>query len=127
MSRRTKSGGCSPSIHRNYVHTRDGFAAYSGKRKRQWFSFTPSNLPSWACCYAVYINGALVYIGQTENLLARFRAHVAKSKWLSGEITIKAKLSRRFGDWAMTEIRLIKRLQPLFNRRGILNREDVFV
>jgi predicted GIY-YIG superfamily endonuclease len=102
----------------------DKFAGVLKERRRLWFSFDDFNmLPEWPCCYVFYLHGKIVYIGQTENLLQRFRSHEAKSPWFSSVgLTLKFKLSRRFGDWAMTEVRLIKRLKPEWNRRGVASK-----
>jgi hypothetical protein len=84
-------------------------------------------LPNKPCVYAVYFDGSLVYIGQTNRLSNRFSGHAFRygygreiiTPWCEcpdqTKITIKAKFSERLGDWAMWEIRLISRLQPMFN------------
>lgn len=94
-----------------------------------------SSLPDRPCVYAVYFGCDLVYIGQTNRLCNRFAEHKFRrgyaneiiTPWceLPGDtqVTIKAKFSERYGDWAMWEIRLIHRLKPIFNfhhkkRRG---------
>lgn len=84
-------------------------------------------LPNKPCVYAIYFDGLLVYVGQTNRLANRFSGHAFRygfgkeiiTPWgeCAGDthITIKAKFSERLGDWAMWEIRLISRLQPRFN------------
>lgn len=107
---------------------------YGQKLMRKWIEYglIPKGftgyLPSKPCVYAVYFDGRLVYIGQTNNLMNRFSSgrfrHGYENEIITpwGEIpggtvvTIKAKYSERYGDWAMWEIRLIHRLQPEFNR-----------
>lgn len=102
-------------------------------------------LPTWACCYAIYLDGVFTYVGSTENLRSRISSHVRYYRMLSDgalrpltpagcdpsefvlvtpwgnarSITIKAKRSARFADWLMTEARLILRLQPIGNKRGV--------
>ncbi len=78
--------------------------------------------------YAVYFDGRLVYVGSTNSLSNRFSGHAFRygygktiiTPWCEvpedARIDIKAKPSRRLGDWAMWEIRLIARLRPEFNR-----------
>jgi hypothetical protein len=63
----------------------------------------PGSLPKVAACYAIYVDGRLVYIGQAP--------------WGSGSrIVVKYRQSRKYGDWAMVELRLIRRLSPSGNR-----------
>lgn len=85
------------------------------------------DLPTVPCCYAIYFNGALKYIGSTNNLRNRFSGHAFRhsygksflTPWAEFELPlsmlIKFKPSRRYGDWLMLEARLIRRLQPPFN------------
>lgn len=86
-------------------------------------------LPRVAGVYAIYFDGDLVYIGQSVNIGNRFSEHKFRygyarniiTPWTDlpdhTKITVKIKKSRRRGDWAMLEIRLIYRLSPLFNRQ----------
>lgn len=86
-------------------------------------------LPEVAACYVIYIEGELAYIGSTQNLRARFRKHGINFARYSNNIetpwgrcqriSAKIKVSRKYGDWAMDELRLIRRLQPRLNRVGI--------
>ena len=84
-------------------------------------------LPRCAGAYAIYFDGRLVYIGQSCDIANRFSEHCFRygygrhivTPWgevpESTTITVKVKRSRRLGDWAMWEIRLIARLRPVFN------------
>lgn len=86
-------------------------------------------LPNIACCYAVYFDGSLRYIGSTNDLRNRFSGHAFRHSYAKsfitpwGEfdlplsITIKYSASRRYGDWLMREARLIRRLKPVFNKK----------
>lgn len=86
-------------------------------------------LPRVACCYAVYFDGVLSYIGSTHDLRNRFSGHAFRHSYgksfitpwgefdLPLKITIKYSVSRRYGDWLMREARLIRRLKPVFNKR----------
>jgi predicted GIY-YIG superfamily endonuclease len=76
--------------------------------------------------YAIYFDDRLVYIGQSSNMRTRISAHCIRqgySKYLNwGEkfnvglsCYVKVSPSIRYGDWAMRELRLIKRLQPSGN------------
>lgn len=86
-----------------------------------------TKLPATAGVYAVYFDGTLVYIGQSVNVANRFSEHKirhAHAKYIitpwddvhqDTRITVKVRACRRLGEWAMREIRLIHRLQPMFN------------
>lgn len=100
-----------------------------GERRRLWYAFIMYTLPEWPACYAIFIDGRLAYVGQTENVKFRFRHHSSKGILKNVDvdrIKVRVKLSRRFGEWAMAEIRLIKRLCPTFNRAKIASKEDIF-
>jgi hypothetical protein len=100
-----------------------------------------SIFPNRACVYAIYFDNELVYVGQSTSLSNRFSGHAFRygyaknihTPWQdvssSTKIDIKAKFSEKLGDWAMWEIRLIRRLKPLFNthhrnKRPEANYED---
>lgn len=83
--------------------------------------------PSQPGCYVVYGDGELLYIGQTSNLYKRLAAHNIRygysnnilAPWGSfSQVVVKYRKSRRYGEWAMVEARLIKRIQPPFNCVG---------
>lgn len=87
------------------------------------------SLPRVACCYVIYFNGELCYIGSTNNLRNRFSGHAFRHGYAKNfytpwgmfkfpfEFRIKYSESRRYGDWLMREARLIRRLQPVYNTR----------
>lgn len=85
-----------------------------------------SDLPPVPGCYAIYLKSRLFYVGSTKNLRLRFRGHQIDAnrvayKTFAGspkDIQIKYRPSVKFGDWAMVELRLIKRLQPPLNVRS---------
>jgi excinuclease UvrABC nuclease subunit len=88
-------------------------------------------MPRTPSVYAIYLDGELVYVGQSVDLRNRFHEHkirygYAKDirlPWVdvpdTTSIQIKASASRKYGDWAMRELRLIRRLKPRFNRHGL--------
>lgn len=87
----------------------------------------PAVLQPKPCVYAVYADGQLIYIGQTVDLRNRMSEHRImyshsgniQSPWgLFDSVTLKVSWSRHYGDFAMRELRLIRRLRPLANRRG---------
>lgn len=76
--------------------------------------------------YAIYFDGDLVYIGSGVNLQGRITAHEwflrHSIDWQTpGRVVIKFRRSRRYGDWAMIELRLLRRLSPRLNKsmRGV--------
>ena len=80
-------------------------------------------------CYVVYLDGVLSYVGQSTNVRERLlRGHqIEWAKYSKRTVTpwgrflsviVKIAYSRRYGDWAMRELRLIARLQPHLNRAG---------
>ena len=87
---------------------------------RQKMPYTPG-------VYAVYFDNDLVYIGSTNNLKNRFSGHAFRygyaknivTPWQELDdkvtITVKYKQTKKLGEWAMREVRLIHRLRPLFN------------
>ncbi len=92
------------------------------------------SLPRCPGVYVICFNGKPVYVGQSIDLAGRlssykFRYGYAKNihtPWGSIpddiRVTAKAKQSRRLGDWAMWEIRLIKRLSPEYNSHRVTRR-----
>jgi excinuclease UvrABC nuclease subunit len=99
---------------------------------RRWISFNDDqqqDIPGVPGCYVIYLDGALTYIGQSCNVRDRIRSHGIRgfrySAWIktpwgnARNVRIKVRPSSRYGDWAMIELRLIKRLRPAGNRRGI--------
>lgn len=82
----------------------------------------------WSCpgCYAIYLDGRLVYIGQSANVRRRLLdygihsnifADKTETPWGQADVVVvKFKGSTRAGDWLMREYRLIKRLNPPGNR-----------
>ena len=76
----------------------------------------------------IYLDGKLSYVGQTNNL--RNRVNQYQFMWGYGSslftpwgqfssIVMKVRFGEKLGDWAMREVRLISKLQPRLNRRGI--------
>lgn len=91
-------------------------------------------LPKSPACYVVYLNGNLSYIGQTSNLFKRFAQYNIRfgfgrdiiTPWGSVEsVDIKYRPTRKYGDWAMIELRLIKKLQPSQNCAGSIKKRQV--
>lgn len=75
------------------------------------------HLPSLPCCYVIFsAAGSVLYVGQTTNLRNRFRTHRQGKAFPAGSY-FKARFGERYGDWAMRELRLIKRLRPPMNSR----------
>lgn len=104
----------------------------------KWKSFDHDNdtewmtIPAVPACYVIYLDGQLGYIGQTTDLKkrlndghsinwARYSSRV-ENPWTRNcsHLLVKAHFGTMYGDWAMRELRLIRRLQPPHNRRGNL-------
>lgn len=98
-----------------------------------WHHFSPFEsdaFPALPCCYVIYLDGRLSYVGSTENFNKRMKSHmgVKRANWELGcftkfekdpffNVLIKAKFSIRKGDWLMREKRLISRLRPQYNEK----------
>lgn len=78
-------------------------------------------------CYVVIASGVVQYVGSSNNVRRRMDAH-GTFRWLHGagvetpwgiftsvHFIIKVRYSTKYGDWAMRELRLIRRLRPLLN------------
>ena len=78
----------------------------------------------------VYVVGAgkqVLYVGQSNNLRARFSGHkivfdvsgmpfVWHTPWgVYDNFWVEVSVGGKYGSWAMRELRLIKKLQPPFN------------
>lgn len=99
---------------------------------RDLVAYRPIVAPRCGCVYVIYLDNELVYIGSTNNMFSRitrhvitqsFETHQIATPWGNGtRLTIKYKKSRRFGDWLMDEVRLIRRLRPRGNRAILRSR-----
>jgi excinuclease UvrABC nuclease subunit len=107
-------------------------------RRQRWYAEEPISLsrgyaslhdlfPQRPGCYAIYCDGILSYIGQTTNLYKRIYSYNFRvgfspmiiTPWGSfNHVLVKFRVPRVYGEWAMTELRLIRRLQPKFNCVG---------
>jgi excinuclease UvrABC nuclease subunit len=101
---------------------------------RKVFALHLRGLPHDPGCYAIYVDGDLAYIGQTVNLRLRFRRYhfhrdasndIVTPWGTFKDVKFKICFSRKYGDWAMRELRLIRRLQPRFNTIKYVGRESV--
>lgn len=110
--------GCS-----RFLHSRIRDIYWFSRTGSRWRKFDVWSAPDWPCVYVIFILGKLSYVGETRNLKSRIFAHRHKGM-LAGDVDlesvhIKAKISRRFGDWATDEVRLIERLRPPMNLKGV--------
>jgi hypothetical protein len=79
--------------------------------------------PNVPACYVFIVGGQVVYVGSTANLNTRMRQHKNKTRgrdlpWPHSDVYVKYRPSKKWGDWAMLELRLIRRLQPVGNCCG---------
>lgn len=97
------------------------WSRYIRARGSRWWKVSPviniEDLPPVPACYAIYIAGKLVYVGSSMNIQQRFTPHLLAAKLVGAKLAVKYKLSTRYGDWRMTELRLINRLRPALNVR----------
>jgi excinuclease UvrABC nuclease subunit len=92
-----------------------------------------SELPTCGGTYVVIVDGVVGYVGCATNLRARLRTHNIRPSYsrstitpwgFFSECTVKYRPTVKYGDWAMVELRLLRRLQPKFNIMHI-NRKEV--
>jgi hypothetical protein len=87
-------------------------------------------MPTVAAVYAIYYDGALMYVGSSVDVRNRFFLHNFRHTYGKGDlhtpwddisdethVTVKIKPTRRWGDFLMFEARLIRRLKPPMNRQ----------
>ena len=94
------------------------------------------SVPEIAAAYVLCDSVTVYYVGQTASLKGRLSQHgfivgqggVFTKRWgfLRG-CQVKFRPSRTYGDWAMIELRLIRRLKPKYNESVLLfvNRSSV--
>jgi excinuclease UvrABC nuclease subunit len=90
------------------------------------FSIDPWIIPHKPGVYVIYGDGQILYIGQALDVCKRISSYQINfshysnnginTPWgRSQSVKIKISFSKKFGDWAMRELRLIKKLQPKEN------------
>ena len=99
--------------------------------KKLWSEHNPlslSKVNNDPCVYCVKIDGIVVYVGSTRRFRSRFYEHKFRYSYgktvilpwceinVGQTLTVKIKQSRKYGDWAMDEIRLIRKLKPIYNK-----------
>lgn len=118
------------------IKNRAGYMAPADLHAKEWTPgqwhlfdpFTGAGLPRAPGVYVFFFDGRPVYIGSSNNLQGRLWQHRFEYARVSSDqhtpwgfqpgytvITGKLRVSFRYGEWAMTELRLIKRLQPRYN------------
>lgn len=99
---------------------------------KNWTVYKDAWLPRFPHAPGVYVvfgDGQLLYVGSSTDLYKRIvHGHCIGVRGYGGLITtpwgkfknvcIKCRVSKRYGDWAMREVRLIHRLNPPFNKAG---------
>lgn len=92
-----------------------------------------ADFPPVACCYVFIFDNKWVYVGSTMNLKLRMRGYKLDFNYDSYVVTpwgtaksfvLKYKPSVWHGDWAMHELRLIKKLQPRLNATHSVRRRN---
>lgn len=100
---------------------------------RNWryhsFIFGLQGIESRGATYVFYCDGVVTYIGQSGNVKKRIGQYSIRMEdhglivtpWgVFRSVVVKVRYGRRFGEWAMRELRLIRRLQPRGNSVGLL-------
>lgn len=97
----------------------------TGTVKGKWRQIASmADIGDFPTCYVLCGGGKAYYIGQTVNFEKRIRRHgwrlfptgVGTPRGFIEGAVLKVKDCRRqYGDWLMTEARLIRRLNPLWN------------
>lgn len=121
-----------------FINTRSVVPTSSApKPTTGWRKFDPADyqaLPDAPVVYVFLVDERVVYVGETKSLRSRMRGYSIKqaagwgffTPWgRATNLTAKFAPSRKYGDWAMRELRLIRRLQPVWNIRGCNKREWV--
>lgn len=88
----------------------------------KWKEYGIENLPSASGVYVVFrASGRLAYVGESLNVRTRFRQHRAAPPWgiYASGLRVRFSPDRRFGERKMREARLIHRLRPDCNRKGV--------
>lgn len=102
---------------------------------KHWTTISIDDTTSWPRgpgVYALFNMRRLVYIGSAQNLYRRLLEHgihrVHHASWFPRQgcepvprahLALRIAASRRMGDWLMREYRLVRRLKPCFNVRGV--------
>ena len=95
-----------------------------------WKKLNPcdiASVPNTPCVYCFIHKNVVVYVGSTLRFRSRFYEHNIRygyaknivTPWGSfddGSVLLKIKPFKKYGDWAMNELRLIKKLKPIFNK-----------
>lgn len=92
--------------------------SFRKSKRLRWYAgdFLRTEFPSVGASYVFIVQGVAVYVGSTSNLNTRMRQHRSSDKCVDPEsIVVKYRPSKRYGDWAMLELRLIRRLRPSGN------------
>lgn len=94
----------------------------------KWTTTDDLDVPNVPGVYVVYFDDEPVYVGSSSNMRSRLSSHniyysrfshSIKTPWgIRSTLRIKWRRSDVYGDWLMHELRLIRRLQPRFNRAG---------
>jgi excinuclease UvrABC nuclease subunit len=84
------------------------------------------DLPKEPAVYTIFCEGQLFYVGSSRNLKKRIQIHgvncaryslKVETPWgIFKEVTIKYRKETRYGEAAMAELRLIRKLNPKMNK-----------
>jgi excinuclease UvrABC nuclease subunit len=89
-----------------------------------WWDDVNLNVTHDPGVYVIYLDGVISYVGQSSDISKRLKTHIQIAHYSSMCVTpwgryrdvfVKVSYSKKYGDWAMRELRLIKKLQPQYN------------
>lgn len=94
-----------------------------------WKSLIDERIPDQPGVYVIFDGDKVLYVGSSCKMRARLHQHginwahystCLKTPWgFFRKGNVKFRPSRKYGDWAMVELRLIRRLRPRHNKRHI--------
>lgn len=119
-------------MHNNSVYHSSVFTEHTERRFSAWRTvISPKDLPDEPGCYVVYSHDIPVYVGSAQSLKKRFNTHQLDDNRICGRgfllkaPYIKYRPSKRFGDWRMVELRLIRRIRPVHNVKSAATKEEI--
>lgn len=92
------------------------------------------SLPHVPGCYVIYLDSQLMYVGQSSDICKRIASYRFRVGYGDSLLTpwgpfnsghIKVHYSIKYGDWAMRELRLIRKLKPQLNCVGSTKKRKV--
>lgn len=112
----------------------DDFCEWKAWCQRHWrthyWAVTARDLKRLPGVYVAIGDGEVQYVGSSRNIRQRLTGRLPRLHYSeSGRVTrtvwgdfddfqLKVRYSKKYGDWLMRELRLIRRLRPIHNAMG---------